>query len=185
MELHVRQLEKEKKDLNERLRIVAKRVDHIERAYRKDERPLLAKDYEDQQANDRQTFEAIQHARIDASKIAHQQDLETKKRLARMMGSYLSRKEAVLARRAEEFAKKKEIAQRKIEEEKAKRRKAVLKQREEEARRIEEEERIKREQEEEAARLEAGEFLIIVIFGQSHLMVPSRRAYRRGGAHSC
>jgi translation initiation factor 3 subunit A len=40
--LQVAQLEKEKKEVAERLRIVAKRVDHIERANRKEERPLLA-----------------------------------------------------------------------------------------------------------------------------------------------
>jgi len=46
MKLQVEQLEKEKRDLNQRLRIVAKRVDHLERACRKEERPLLGQDYE-------------------------------------------------------------------------------------------------------------------------------------------
>jgi translation initiation factor 3 subunit A len=184
MELHVRQLEKEKKDLNERLRIVAKRVDHTERAYRKAERPLLSKDYEQQQANDRRTFEAIQRTRIDASRVAHQQDLETKRRLTRMMGDYLSRNDAIIAKRAEEFDKKKEAAQKKIDEEKAKRRRTVLSQREAEAMRIEEEKRIKREQEEEAARLEAGKFIPCLFrIGLNGLC--SRRTYRRGGTCSC
>ncbi|KAJ7834305.1 hypothetical protein B0H13DRAFT_2109995, partial [Mycena leptocephala] len=39
---------------------IVKRVDHIERAYRKEERPLLALDYDQQQATDRETFAASQ-----------------------------------------------------------------------------------------------------------------------------
>lgn len=156
MRLQVEQLEKEKKELNERLRIVAKRVDHIERAYRKEERPLLGRDYEQQQANDRATFEALQKARIEGAKISHQQDIETKKRLSRMMDDYRSRRDVIATKRGDDFAKRKEDASRKINEEKAKRRKAVLDERERERLRLEHEEKIRREKEEEEARLEAG-----------------------------
>ncbi|KAJ7243892.1 hypothetical protein B0H12DRAFT_1203682 [Mycena haematopus] len=156
--MQVAQLEKEKKELNERLRIVAKRVDHIERAYRKEERPLLALDYEQQQAADRETFAAIQAARRDAARRAHEHDLETKKRLARMVPMYEARRAVVIAKRGEEYARKKDAAGRKIEEEKAKRRKAVVAKREEERRAVEEakrkeQERIEEEQRREAERL--------------------------------
>ncbi|TFK83250.1 hypothetical protein K466DRAFT_555389 [Polyporus arcularius HHB13444] len=154
MRLQVEQLEKEKKELNERMRILAKRLDHIERAYRKEERPLLAKDYEQQQASDRAAFEAAQKARIEAHRQAHIHDIETKKRLSRMVSDYNQLRESIIAKRGEEFAKKKELAQKRMEEEKAKRRAAVLQAREEERARLEEEERIRREQEEEEARLE-------------------------------
>ncbi|TBU26431.1 hypothetical protein BD311DRAFT_726099 [Dichomitus squalens] len=154
MRLQVEQLEKEKKELNEKMRVMSKRLDHIERAYRKEERPLLAKDYEIQQANDRAVFEASQKARLEAHRQAHLQDVETKKRLTRMLSDYEQMKETIAARRGEEFAKKKELAQKKMEEEKTKRRAAVLKAREEERQRLEEEERIRREQEEEERRLE-------------------------------
>ncbi|KZT30144.1 hypothetical protein NEOLEDRAFT_1083928 [Neolentinus lepideus HHB14362 ss-1] len=155
MRLQVEQIEKEKRELSVKLRIIAKRVDHVERAYRKEERPLLAKDYEEQQATDRATFEALQQSRLETAKIAHQHNLETKKRLSRMMVDYQARKEIIMAKRGEEFAKRQAKAQKKIEEEKAKRRAAVLKAREEEQQRLEEEERIKREKEEEKLRLEA------------------------------
>ena len=46
MRPQVEQPEKEKKELNEKVLVLAKRLDHIERAYRKEERPLLTKDYE-------------------------------------------------------------------------------------------------------------------------------------------
>ena len=36
VKLQVQQIEKEKKDQNERLRIIAKRLDHLERAFRKE-----------------------------------------------------------------------------------------------------------------------------------------------------
>ncbi|PCH34580.1 hypothetical protein WOLCODRAFT_139453 [Wolfiporia cocos MD-104 SS10] len=155
MRLQVEQLEKEKKELNERMRIVAKRLDHVERAFRKEERPLLAKDYEIQQANDKDAFEASQKSRLEAHKLAHQQDLETKKRLSRMLADYNAHRELIMSKRGEEFAKRKELAQKKIDEEKAKRRQTVLKQREEERLHREEEDRIKREQEAEEARKEA------------------------------
>jgi len=156
MIIQVEQLEKEKKDLNARLRVTAKRIDHTERAFRKEERPLLDRDYEEQQANDRETFDALQRERIAASKLMHELDLETKKRLSRMMGDYLARKQVLIAKRGEEFKKRKDVARRKIEEEKNKRRMAVNQEREEERKREEEEERKRREIEEEQARLEAG-----------------------------
>ncbi|KAI0641743.1 hypothetical protein C8Q79DRAFT_989113 [Trametes meyenii] len=154
MRLQVEQLEKEKKELNERMRILSKRLDHVERAYRKDERPLLAKDYEVQQANDKAVFEETQKARVEAHRAAHEQDIETKRRLTRMVEDFKQLKRSIASRRGEEFAKKQELAQRRMEEEKAKRRAAVLAEREQERLRLEEEERIRREQEEAEARLE-------------------------------
>ncbi|KAG6837565.1 hypothetical protein H0H93_006979 [Arthromyces matolae] len=153
--IQVKQLEKEKKELSERLRIVAKRVDHIERAYRKEERPLLVKDYELQQKNDRATHEAIQRARREDGRAAHEENMATKTRLARMQDDYANRRQEIVARKASEFARKKEAAHRKIEEEKAKRRATVLKAREEERQRVEKEERLRREKEEEEARIAA------------------------------
>ncbi|KAF9013219.1 hypothetical protein BDQ17DRAFT_1343010 [Cyathus striatus] len=154
--MQVVQHEKETKEREERLRIISKRIDHIERAYRKDERPLLSQDYESQQKIDRETFEEIQKSRKDAAKHAHQEDLITKARLSKMMTDYQIRREVIISRKGEEFAKKKEAAQRKIEEEKEKRKTAVLKAREEERLREEkeEEDRRKREEEEEAKRAE-------------------------------
>ncbi|TFK98339.1 hypothetical protein BDV98DRAFT_651164 [Pterulicium gracile] len=155
MELQVAQLEKEKKDMNQRLRVIAKRIDHIERAYRKEERPLLASDYERQQQNDESSFQNIQQARRDAHLLAHQRDLETKTRLSRMTKDYEVRREQIMQKKGEEFKQKQEAAKSKIEEEKAKRRKLILQEREDERRLQEEEERKRQEEEEENARLEA------------------------------
>jgi translation initiation factor 3 subunit A len=181
--LQVQHIEKEKREMNVRLRVIAKRIDHLERAYRKEERPLVAQDYERQQANDRETFKAVQVARRENAKVAHQEALATKKRLSRVMDDYLKRKEALIAKKGEEFAKKRDTALKKIEEEKAKRRKAILAEREAERKRFEEEERIHREKEEEERRREAGKFLSF-IDSRAMARTLSRTSSRRR-AHPC
>lgn len=153
--IQVAQLEKEKKEMNERLRVISKRIDHVERSFRKQERPLLAQDYENQQKTDKETFEAIQRARQEAARQSHREDLATKERLARVMDDFIAWREVLLKKKGEEHAKKLEIAKRKISEEKEKRRKAVMKQREEERERREKEEQARREREAEEARIEA------------------------------
>ncbi|KAJ7897398.1 hypothetical protein B0H13DRAFT_2664708 [Mycena leptocephala] len=100
-----------KEELNKRLRFVV-RVDHIEHAYHKEERPLLA-----------------QGSR---PRVVHGECLETKKWLVRMMADYEARRVVVLAKKGEEYAK--DVASGKIEEENAKRKKTVLAKHEEELR---------------------------------------------------
>lgn len=161
MRMHVEQLEKDKRELAERMRVIGKWLDHVERAYRKEERPLLAKDYEVQQENDRLTFEALQTARIESSKQQHQLNLETKARLSRMLDDFEKTKDEILERRGKEYAEKQREASEKLREAKMKRTAAVRKAREEEDARKEAEEQKRREQEEEEARREAGAFLYI------------------------
>jgi translation initiation factor 3 subunit A len=156
MRLQVEQLEKEKREREARLRVISKRIDHVERAYRQEERPLLAKDYELQQASDRATFEQVQKGRIDTARLDHKRDLETKKRLARILPEFETRKAIILEKRSAEYERKQATAHAKIEEEITKRRAAAIKTREEERSRQEEEERARREEEEEALRIKEG-----------------------------
>ena len=158
MRMHVEQLEKDKRELAERMRVIGKWLDHVERAYRKEERPLLAKDYESQQENDRLTFETLQTSRVESSKQQHQLDLETKARLSRMLVDFNKSKNDILEKRGQEYAEKQREASAKLREAKAKRTAAFRKDREEERLRAEAEERERREQEEEEARREAGPF---------------------------
>ena len=161
--IQVAQLEKEKKEISERLRIISKRIDHTERAYRKEEQPLLAEDYQHQQTTDRETFESIQQARREHSRQAHQDDLETKARLTRLLDDYYARKEVIIAKKKAEFDAKKIAADKKIKEEKDKRLKAVLKAREEEKAKKEKEEQLRLQKEAEEARLEAGLFFFFFL----------------------
>ncbi|WVQ82302.1 eukaryotic translation initiation factor 3 subunit A [Cryptococcus sp. DSM 104549] len=157
--MQVEQLAKEKREMSERLRIVGKRVDHLERAMRKEERPLLAKDYENQKSEDKIVFEksvalAREHA-VEQQKAA----VELKARLGRMMGDYLQARSAVESQREEEFKVAREKASKKIVEEKIKLRQKVLEQKQKEKQRREQEkaeaaERERRREEEAAQRAE-------------------------------
>ena len=142
------QIEKEQKTIAERTRIIAKRVDHIERALRKEEIPLIEADYEKQKSADREAHRKQIEAERQAAMEKHQHDLELKKRLGRMMADYQVVRNLVESKRADEFAAKRAAAEKKITEEKAKLKKKVLaeraakrKQEEEERKRIEEEEK--------------------------------------------
>ncbi|CAG8686816.1 6673_t:CDS:2, partial [Acaulospora colombiana] len=133
------------------------RMDHIERAFRKAEIPLLVDDYTRQQAEDKAAFEATSRATIDAARQAHQEKLETKHRLSRIMPDYQVYLGGLNQNRRQDHHRRTLEANNKILEEKAKQRDAVLKQREREAHAREEQERAQKEKEEEAARLEQEE----------------------------
>lgn len=142
VQLQVEQLEKEKKELAERLRIVAKRVDHVERAFRKEERPLVLADYERQQAEDLAAHQlALRQAR-DEAKEKHDSDVALKGRLARMLPDYQLIKRDIQERQAGQFARMREEAKKRIEQEKAQRKEQVLAERAAENVRLAEEEKM-------------------------------------------
>nr|ODO02250.1 eukaryotic translation initiation factor 3 subunit A [Cryptococcus depauperatus CBS 7855] len=154
--MQVEQLAKEKKEFSEKLRIVGKKVDHLERALRRAELPLLTEDYERQKKEDRAAWET-------ANEIARQQAIEQQKaakelkeRLARMLPDYYEMKERLESQMETELKQARDEARRRIEEEKAELKARVIKKfKEERARKAKEaadaEER-KRCEEESAAR---------------------------------
>ncbi|ODQ65606.1 hypothetical protein NADFUDRAFT_82631 [Nadsonia fulvescens var. elongata DSM 6958] len=66
--MQVEQLEKESKDKSERLRITGRRLDHIERALRREEVPLVEADYEIQKVSDAERYNFRTKALIESSK---------------------------------------------------------------------------------------------------------------------
>ena len=158
VQLQVEQLEKEKKETSERLRIIAKRVDHIERAFRKEEIPLVLADYERQKADDLAAHESLQKRTREESKQKHEADLALKNRLARMLGDYNKVKDDITRTQAGEFERRRKEADVRIAEEKAKLRERVLAERAEERRRQQEEEEAYEREEAERAEAE-GQFL--------------------------
>lgn len=180
MRMHVEQLEKDKRELADRMRVIGKWLDHVERAYRKEERPLLAKDYESQQENDRLTFESLQKSRVESSKQQHQLDLENKARLSRVLADFGTSKNEILERRGQEYAEKQREASDKLREAKAKRTAAIRKAREEERLREEAEEQKRREEEEEETRREAGLFPYLSLYS-TRIMTFRSRAPCGGG----
>ena len=151
-------MDREKRELNERMRIVAKRLDHIERAFRKAELPLLADDYARQQADDKAAFETTRQQTLEAARQAHQEHIATKQRLARMTGEYKKYVAEIEKKRNSDYHRRQEDAGSKIAQEKAKRREIVLKERAEEAAKKEVEERARRQEEEALARAEEGTY---------------------------
>lgn len=154
VQLQVEQIEKEKRDLNERLRIIHRRMDHLERAYRREERPLLEQDYEQQKAEDLAYHTAARETLLRSSREKHESDLELKGRLQRILPDYQELRKVIEDKRRVEFEERRSNARAQIEKEKQKRRAQILEARED-RRRAEEEEARQRKEQEEMDRLRA------------------------------
>ena len=81
----VEQLEAEKKEMRARLTATGKRIDHLERAIRKEELSLFAADYERQKKEDRQYHNEQAAASHKLAEEQHQRDLAVRTRLLRMV----------------------------------------------------------------------------------------------------
>lgn len=150
VQLQVEQIEKEKRELAERLRIIHRRIDHMERAYRREEIPLIGADYERQKAEDREYHKLARKTLLETSKEKHEADLELKKRLSRVLPDYHELRKVIEGKRLSEVQERKKRAQEQIEIEKQKRRVQVQQEREEQAAREEEERRLEAEEAEKA-----------------------------------
>ncbi|MGH0123075.1 UNVERIFIED_CONTAM: hypothetical protein FKN15_010753 [Acipenser sinensis] len=85
MAKQVQQLEKEKKELQERLKNQEKKIDYFERAKRLEEIPLIKKAYEEQRVQDMELWELQEEERISNMQVEREKALEHKQRLSRMM----------------------------------------------------------------------------------------------------
>ncbi|KAH7100288.1 hypothetical protein BKA62DRAFT_743757 [Auriculariales sp. MPI-PUGE-AT-0066] len=141
--------------------LLAKEVQQIDKEKRELSEKLRIEDHKRQQVEDRKSFEVNARTTLVAAREHHVQEMETKQRLSRMLSDYTAARDVFAGRRGEEYARRREEARRKIEEEKAKRKKQVSAKREEERKRQEEEDRLRREEEqrldEEAAEREREE----------------------------
>ncbi|KAF3901665.1 hypothetical protein ABW21_db0208520 [Orbilia brochopaga] len=153
-------MENEKKETNEKLRVTSKRIDHLERAYRKEELALLPQDFEAQRKRDLEAHNEQVEEFLTEHKQKHEENVLLKKRLSRLIPFYESFRDDVRSRRHEEFESRRKKAEQQLQVEMDKRRKQVReakerKRREEEEaerKRIEEEERLAREEEERLAK---------------------------------
>ncbi|KAG8526903.1 eukaryotic translation initiation factor 3 subunit A [Bacidia gigantensis] len=157
--LRISQLEKEKNDLNKNLRVTGKRIDHLERAFRKEELKLLPKDYEAQRQRDLSAYEQTKSETLEETERKHKEDVALKHRLSRLLPTYETFHKDLKERRHDEFEKRRKSADREYNNAIEKRKRDHREQRareereREEAQRQarEEEERIVREEEEKAA----------------------------------
>ncbi|XP_029926237.1 eukaryotic translation initiation factor 3 subunit A isoform X2 [Myripristis murdjan] len=159
MAKQVEQLEKEKKELQERLKNQEKKIDYFERAKRLEEIPLIKKAYEEQRIKDMELWELQEEERISNMKVEREKALEHKQRMSRMMEDKENFVSKITAARSFIYEEKLKAFQERLVEERKKRleerkkqrkedrRNAYYRQKEEEAQRIHEEQ-LKKEREE-------------------------------------
>ena len=146
------QLEREKNDINEKLRVTGKRIDHLERAFRKEEAKRLPEDYAEQRKKDLDAYEKIKAQTLKDAEAKHKENVELKHRLTRLVPFYESFRESVHERRHDEFEKRRRDAERELEKQIALRKREFKERKAREKREREERERILREEEERAAK---------------------------------
>jgi translation initiation factor 3 subunit A len=146
------QLEREKNDINEKLRVTGKRIDHLERALRKEEAKKLPGDYTQQRERDLDAYKKTREQTLKDAEAKHKENVELKHRLSRLVPFYESFRESVVERRHDEFEKRRRDAEKELEKQIATRRKEFKDRKIREKREREEQDRILREEEERAAR---------------------------------
>ncbi|OLY83569.1 Eukaryotic translation initiation factor 3 subunit A [Smittium mucronatum] len=104
MQLHVQHMEKEKQDVQTKLKAASRLMDHLERAYRQEERPLLANDYEIQKTQDLENHENSYVAILENSRIKFEHDIAIKNRISRMLDDYTFTKNLLHSKNAEKVA---------------------------------------------------------------------------------
>ena len=169
--IKLQQLEKEKRVMADRLRLTGKRIDHLERAYRREEIKILPRDWDRQKAEDLAAYEAAKKHTLETAKAQHEEAVALKKRLGRLVGSYEQFRDDIKQQRSQEFEQRRKAAEKELQKAMDQRRKEVKAQRErirlaeeaererqrlareaEEKRAAEEEERLAREAEEKTRR---------------------------------
>ncbi|KAF2815943.1 uncharacterized protein BDZ99DRAFT_432805 [Mytilinidion resinicola] len=149
-------LEKEKNILGEQLRIAGKRIDHLERAYRREEVKHLQKDYDEQKKRDEAAYEKAKAEELRESEQKHREDVALKHRLSRLVPVYQTFINDVREQRKTEFEKRRKAAEKELQAKMAARVKEVKETRAREKKAREEQERLEREAEEkERAEAEA------------------------------
>ncbi|KAF2721849.1 eukaryotic translation initiation factor 3 subunit A [Polychaeton citri CBS 116435] len=144
-------LEREKTEMSEKIRVTAKRLDHLERAYRKEEIKHLPEDKEKQRDDDLKAYEKSKKETLQTAEQKHKEDVTLKHRLSRLVGPYEAFRKDITAQRQAEFEKRRRSAEKELQQKMDQRRQEVRQQRAAEKRRIEEEERLAREEEERRA----------------------------------
>ncbi|WPG97443.1 Eukaryotic translation initiation factor 3 subunit A [Acrodontium crateriforme] len=150
--LKLQALEREKNEIGEKVRITGKRIDHLERAYRREEIKHLPADFAAQREKDLRAYEKIKAETQRNAEEKHKEDVALKHRLSRLVGVYESFKRDITEQRHADFEKRRKAAERDLNQKMEQRRRDVREQRAADKRRAEEEERMRREEEERMAR---------------------------------
>lgn len=141
-------LEREKNEIGEKLRVAGKRIDHLERAYRKEEVKHLPDDYAAQRDLDFKAYEESKAETLNTAEQKHKEEVALKHRLSRLVSPYEKFKRDITEQRHADFEKRRKAAERELNAQMDKRRREVRERKAAEKRRLEEEERMQREEEE-------------------------------------
>lgn len=150
--LKLQALEREKNEMGAKLRVTGKRIDHLERAYRKEEKKHLSEDYAAQREKDLKDYEEETSEKLETSEQKHKEDVALKHRLSRLVPAYEGFRKTITDQRHADFEKRRKAAERELNQKMDQRRREVRERKAEERRRLEEEERMRREEEEREAR---------------------------------
>ena len=150
--MRLAQLEKEKDSLSKNLRVTGKRIDHLERAFRKEEVKLLSKDYDAQRERDIAAYEQSNEETLKESERKHKEDVDLKHRLSRLLPAYEHFTKDLKERRFDEFEKRRKAADREFQNAVEKRKREARERKAREQREREETERRAQEEEERIAR---------------------------------
>ena len=142
------QLEKEKNEKDRVVRITSKRIDHLERAFRREELKHIPEDYDKQRQSDLEIYEKTKEETLKDSQTKHKEGLLLKRRLERLVDHYDQFKAEVAERRHDEFEKRRKAAERDFENKKRQRVKEHRERKmQERAAREAEEQKVREEQE--------------------------------------
>ncbi|KAL2888327.1 Eukaryotic translation initiation factor 3 subunit A [Ceratocystis lukuohia] len=150
--LKLAQLEREKNDIGQKMRVTAKRLDHLERAFRKMEAKKLPADYEVQIKRDVEAYERFKAQTLAEAEEKHKLNVELKHRLSRIMPYYEEFRSSLHEKRRDEFERRRRDAERELERQITNRKKEFREKKLREKREREQKERELREAEEKAAR---------------------------------
>lgn len=125
----IEQVAKNKKDLTERMTYAFKKLDHLERAYRQMELPLLEKDAEEQKKRDRENYDNFKKKLIETSKADYEKKLALHQRLNKIYSTFNQYKSSVIAEKKEELEKQRALKEAQLEEAKKQRIEQVRKER--------------------------------------------------------
>jgi len=150
--LKIKALEKEKNDMNEKLRLTWRRIDHLERALRQEERKHLPEDAAKQRERDLNAYESYKAQTLQEAEEKHKDAVALKHRLSRLVPAYERFRDDVRQQRRTEFEQRRRTAERELQRQMDQRRREFRERKAREKREQEEAERKRREEEERVAR---------------------------------